>query len=372
MDNDVLWISYVKDTVSTVLGTVYWLSESGESAVSVTTANHSITFNPISGNFEYWRRSVIAGGRIWTLITEEIPANVDYQCVTPTIVTNSAWAASVTSLGSVATIDDPDVNSFEDFTIGGTLTHSGTTSFISNSTAALTANIASGATIAAALKTVNIGAAGLATSIANVNIGSTITGALGVLTVASTLTNFRSTQTAINTQSAAVVIAGGLAVGDNIVVGDGAITRGILDANVIANGIFAAAGDAQSGLYILRGLATSTSTFTLTVNNTTATTNNQVILPDNSSYMFKVFVTAKSTTSNDEGAWEFNGSISRYAGANTTVVRTVNKTKIWSSQAYDVNIVADAVNGGLSVQAIGVASGSVRFVAKVETVEVTT
>ena len=193
-----------------------------------------------------------------------------------------------------------------------------------------------------------------------------------MLTVGSTLTNFVSTQTAINTQSAAVVIVGGLSVGDNIVVGDGATTRGILDANIISNGRFAAAGDAQSGLYILRGLATSTSTFTLTVNNTTATTNNQVILPDNASYMFKVFVTAKSTTSNDEGAWEFNGSISRYAGANTTVVRTVNKTKIWASQAYDVNVVADAVNGGLSVQAIGVASGSVRFVAKVETVEVTT
>ena len=163
-----------------------------------------------------------------------------------------------------------------------------------------------------------------------------------------------------------------MSVKENIVVGDGAITRGILDAQVVASGSFAAAGDAQSGLYVLRGLATSTATTVLTVNNTTATTNNQVILPDNSSYMFKVFATAKSTTSNDEGAWEFSGSISRYAGANTTVVRTVNKTKIWASQAYDVNIVADAVNGGLSVQAIGVASGSVRFVAKVETVEVTT
>lgn len=372
MDNDVLWISYVKDTVSTVLGSVFWMSESGEVAISASTANHTVTYDPISGNFEYWRRSTISGGRIWTLITEEIPANTAYQTITPAVITNGTWAGSVTSLGTVATVDDPDVNSFEDLTVTGVLTHSGTTANISNSTAALTANIASAATLAATLKTVNIGTAGVATSIANINIGSTITGALGVLTVGSTLTNFTSTQSAINTQSAAVVIAGGLSVKENIVVGDGAITRGILDAQVVASGSFAAAGDAQSGLYVLRGLATSTATTVLTVNNTTATTNNQVILPDNSSYMFKVFATAKSTTSNDEGAWEFSGSISRYAGANTTVVRTVNKTKIWASQAYDVNIVADAVNGGLSVQAIGVASGSVRFVAKVETVEVTT
>lgn len=372
IDSDILWVNYVRDSVSSVLGNVTWMSENGEVAVNPSSSNHSVTFNAATGEFEYWRRSTIAGGRVWTIITEEIPANIGYQTVTPLVIQNAGWAGSVTSLGATATIDDPDVNSFEDLTVTGVLTHSGTTANISNNTAALTANIASAATVAATLKTINIGTAGVATSIANVNIGSTITGALGVLTVGSTLTNFASTQTAANTQSAAVIIAGGLAVGENIVVGAGAISRGVLDAQIVASGSFAAAGDAQAGVYVLRGLATSTATTVLTVNNTTATTNNQVILPDNSSYMFKAFVTAKSTSSNDEGAWEFSGSISRYAGANTTVLRVVNKTKIWASQAYDVSIVADTTNGGLAVRAIGITGGNVRFVAKVETVEVTT
>ena len=370
MDNDVLWISYVKDTPTTVLGTVSWVSESAESALNNSTANHTLTYNASTGEFEYWRRSTIAGGRIWTLILEEIPADPVKQFVTPTIVRDGSWTASVTSLGTNATVDDIDVTSFEDLTVTGTLTHSGTSGSLLNTTSAGTLNLGAGATVGGNTKTINIGTAGLSDSVANVNIGSTVTGALGVLSILSTLTTITSTATAINTQSAALVVAGGVAIGDNLVVGTGATTRGIIDANVVASGVFASAGDAQAGVYVLRGLSTSTAATVLTTNNSAASTNNQVILPDNSSYMFKVYVTAKAFTTNDEGAWEFNGSISRYSGANTTVLRMANKTKIWASQAYDVNLVADTVNGGLTVQVVGINGASTRFVAKVETVEV--
>lgn len=372
MDNDVLWVSYVKDSPTTVLGTVHWVSESSEAALSSLLANHTVTYDAVTGQFEYWRRSTISGGRIFTLILEEIPADPNKQFVAPTVVRNSNWVASVTSLGTNASIDDIDVTQIEDLTIAGTLNHSGTSANLNNTVSANTLNLAAGAITSGILKTINIATAGTSGSISNVNIGSTITGALGVLTIGSTLTTITSTSAAVNTQSAALVVAGGVAVGENLIVGSGATTRGIIDANVYASGVFAAAGDAQAGTYILRGLSTSTSTVVLTTNNAVASTNNQVILPDNSSYMFKIFVTAKSLTSNDEGAWEFNGSISRYAGAGTTVLRMSNKTKIWASQSYDINLVADTVNGGLAVQAIGIASSSTRFVAKVETVEVST
>lgn len=372
MDNDVLWVSYVKDSPTTVLGTIHWVSESSESAISSTLANHTLTYNASTGQFEYWRRSTIAGGRVFTLILEEIPADPAKQFVAPTIVRNSNWAASVNSLGTNASVDDIDVFQYEDLTVAGTFNHIGTAANLNNTVSANTLNLAAGAITSGVLKTINIATAGVSGSISNVNIGSTIAGALGVLTIGSTLTTITSTSAAINTQSAALVVSGGVAIGENLVVGVGATTRGIIDANIYASGVFAAAGDAQAGTYILRGLSTSTATVILTTNNAVASTNNQVILADNSSYMFKVFVTAKSLTSNDEGAWEFNGSISRYAGANTTVLRMANKTKIWSSQAYDINLVADTVNGGLAVQAIGIASSSTRFVAKVETVEVST
>ena len=370
MDNDVLWVSYVKDSPTTVEGSVYWVAESAETSLSSLAANHTVTYNSASGEFEYWRKSTISGARVWTLITEEIPANPLYQVVTPQVVKTGIWQASVSSLGTEAIIDDPDVNSFEDLTVTGTFNHTGTAGNLLNTTSAGTLNLAAGATSSGNTKTVNIGTAGTSGSVSNINIGSA--SAQGQLTVNNTLTTFASTASAISADSAAVVIAGGLAIGENLVVGSGATTRNIIDANAYASGVFSAQGDAQAGTYILRGVASSTSTFALTTNGLGKSTNNQVILPDNSSYMFKILVTAKSTTSNDEGAWEFNGSISRYAGANTTALKRFNKTKIWASQAYDVDLEADIVNGGLTVNAIGVASGSVRFVAKVETVEVST
>jgi len=96
-------------------------------------------------------------------------------------------------------------------------------------------------------------------------------------------------------------------------------------------------------------------------------------MPNFSSYTFKILVTARSTTSNNEGAWEFNGSIARYGGAATTVLRVVNKTKIWSSLGgYDVVITADNTLGCLRIQAKGADTNPVRFVARVDTVEVST
>jgi hypothetical protein len=159
--------------------------------------------------------------------------------------------------------------------------------------------------------------------------------------------------------------------------GSGYIATGIAGINfnstVFANGGFAAAGDAQAGEYVLRAsVTTSTGLNVLTTNGLTSSTNNQVILPDNSSYMFKAMVTAKAVTSNDEGAWEFNGSIARYSGSTSTVLRVANKTKIWASQNYDVTVYADTVNGGLAISAVGTNTNAVRFVAKVDTVQVTT
>ena len=54
---------------------------------------------------------------------------------------------------------------------------------LGQSTAAQTVSIAGGATAAAVTKTINIGTAGLSTSITNVNIGSAVAGALGTITL---------------------------------------------------------------------------------------------------------------------------------------------------------------------------------------------
>ncbi len=168
-------------------------------------------------------------------------------------------------------------------------------------------------------------------------------------------------------------IAGSLYVGGNtLVVGNGATNRGITTAKVFANGTFAADGDAQAGIYILRRNVTTSLLTQLTTNGASGGLTNQVILPDNATYAFKILVSGRSTTSNDEGAWEFNGVISRYSGVSSTVLRMVNKTKIFCSvSTWDVDITADTGLGGISVRAKGDGANTIRYVAKVETVEVT-
>lgn len=92
-------------------------------------------------------------------------------------------------------------------TVSGTFTASGATASLGTSTAASTINVGSGATVAAAAKTVNIGTAGVSTSTTTVNIGSAVAGALGTTNLNSPTVVFGSTNTAI-TISGSTVLTG--------------------------------------------------------------------------------------------------------------------------------------------------------------------
>ena len=158
----------------------------------------------------------------------------------------------------------------------------------------------------------------------------------------------------------------------SILSGTGAVNRGGVASQVIANGNFSTAGSAQAGIYILRRELTTSTALELTIDGISVSTVNQVVLPDNSTYNFRINVTARSTVSNDDGGWSFSGVISRYAGPGTTVMRVVNKEKLWSSVAsWDCNVLADITNGALQVTGKSDGVKNVRFVAKIETVEVT-
>jgi hypothetical protein len=183
--------------------------------------------------------------------------------------------------------------------------------------------------------------------------------------------NITDTTNATAVNSAALTVAGGAGIGTNILVGSGAITRTGASQNAFASGSFSVAGDAQAGIYVIRRSVNSTTPTALTSDGSTASGSNQIVLPNQSTFAFKILVTARALSSNDEGAWEFNGVISRNTGAGTTAVKIVNKTKIWSSVAgYNVNVVADTVNGALQILANSGDTSVVRFVAKVETTEV--
>jgi hypothetical protein len=141
------------------------------------------------------------------------------------------------------------------------------------------------------------------------------------------------------------------------------------------NPIASAAGVSQAALIVL-GRQTTDATATVLTNDTNAAgTTNQVILPNNSAYYFKGSVIANVTGAANGASWSFEGAIMRGANAASTVLMgtpAINRVAATAgATAWVIALTADTTNGGLAVTVTGAASTTIRFVAKIETTEVT-
>ena len=143
-----------------------------------------------------------------------------------------------------------------------------------------------------------------------------------------------------------------------------------------AGGHFSAAGDAQSGIYIMRSDTTDATAEALTTTKTAASTDNQVVLPDNSVYGFTGTIIARenSAQTNDFAVWEVKGGAVRATGVATTALGSYNINKISESTgaaAWAIAISADTTNGAIAFTVTGEAAHSIRWVATINTTEVT-
>jgi hypothetical protein len=143
-----------------------------------------------------------------------------------------------------------------------------------------------------------------------------------------------------------------------------------------ANGRFGVSGDVQSGTFILRSDTTDATAEALTTNNSTASTDNQVILPNNSAYSFSGTIIAResATDGSDYASWEIKGALLRDANAASTVLGNGIVNKLYATSgasAWAVALSADTTNGGLKVEVTGAAATNIRWVATVNTSEVT-
>jgi hypothetical protein len=113
----------------------------------------------------------------------------------------------------------------------------------------------------------------------------------------------------------------------------------------------------------------------LASNTVAASTTNQVILPNNSAYTFQGTCIANVTAGGTTSGWKFEGVIKRGANAaSTTLVAAVTPTVIAQdagAAAWVLAITADTTNGGIAVTVTGAAATTIRWVAKIETTEVT-
>jgi len=152
--------------------------------------------------------------------------------------------------------------------------------------------------------------------------------------------------------------------------------RDVIGRHGYGNGQFSSAGDSQHGLFILRSDTTDATAEALTTNNSTASTNNQIILPNNSAYSFSGTIIAResATDGSDYASWEIKGALLRDANAASTVLGNGIVNKLYATSgasAWAVALTADTTNGGLKVEVTGAAATNIRWVATVNTSEVT-
>jgi len=142
-----------------------------------------------------------------------------------------------------------------------------------------------------------------------------------------------------------------------------------------AGGQFSSQGDAQTGTMVLRSDTTDATPEALTANNLTAATTNQVILPNNSAYSFSGTIVARQQASagTASAAWKVEGLIRREGSASTTVLVNSATTVLDNTPSWGMSLSADTTTngGGLKIQVTGAASTNIRWVATINTSEVT-
>jgi hypothetical protein len=178
-------------------------------------------------------------------------------------------------------------------------------------------------------------------------------------------------------------VVGGLintASGDASIVlgGNYGTTRGIAGnfvAPASASPIAALAGVQQTATLLLGRQTTDATATRLRSNTSAAGTTNQVILPNNSAYYVKGSIIANVTGGGNTKSWDFIATIKRGANAAATSIVGAVTLNVQAADAgastWIVAITADTTNGGLAVTVTGQAATTIRWVAKLESTEVT-
>jgi hypothetical protein len=180
--------------------------------------------------------------------------------------------------------------------------------------------------------------------------------------------------------SGGVLIGGdsGSATADKAVVISGqsasASQKGKIAFGAAANftGLRADLGHVQSGLIVLLCVTPNATPVVLTSDFLTASSSNQVVLPNNSAFAFSGTIVARRQAAGgtQSAAWRVEGLIRREANAAATVLVSSSVNTISNVPGWAIAITADTTNGALAVTATGAAATNIRWVATINTSEV--
>ena len=134
-------------------------------------------------------------------------------------------------------------------------------------------------------------------------------------------------------------------------------------------------GQSQAGIMVLVADTTDATAEALTSDNTAGNAYNQIILPNSSAFAFHGTIIARQQASgSDYASWEIKGALLRDGTAVSTVLGNGIIDKLFATAgaaAWAVALTADTTNGGLAVTVTGAAATNIRWVATVNTSEVT-
>jgi hypothetical protein len=180
--------------------------------------------------------------------------------------------------------------------------------------------------------------------------------------------------------SGGVLIGGdsGSATADKAVVISGqsasASQKGKIAFGAAANftGLRADLGHVQSGLIVLLCLTANATPVVLTSDFLTASSSNQVVLPNNSAFAFSGTIVARQQAAGGtaSAAWRVEGLIRREANAASTTLISSAVNTISNVPAWTLAITANTTNGSLTFTATGASATNIRWVATIQTSEV--
>ena len=135
------------------------------------------------------------------------------------------------------------------------------------------------------------------------------------------------------------------------------------------NGSYSLRGISQGGMYILRSDTTNATPEAMTTNNSTAAANNQVVAASDTCITFSGTIVAMQNGAQSYGSWEIKGLLVNAGG--TTTVPNSAITVISNTSSWGLALSADNTNNALTIQVTGEASHNIRWVANIQTSEVT-
>jgi hypothetical protein len=178
-------------------------------------------------------------------------------------------------------------------------------------------------------------------------------------------------------------VAPSVAGNNSVAIGSGSVTSaangfavgaGALASTVgqkaFANGSFGGSGDAQTSLYVARNITTDATLTELFLDGSAT----QLVMPNNSVFTFDILVAARRTDATGGGAaYRFVGVARKDTTAGSvTFIGTPSKTVIGETNvAWDAAVSVDTTSGAFRVRVTGEAAKTIRWVATIQTTEVT-